>query len=325
MREITYLQAIHEAVDEEMSRDATVFVFGEDVRQWGAPLGELKGLFKKYGPNRVLDTPISETAMIGAAIGSAATGMRPIVHIMFAEFLTVCWSDIFNAMCKPRYMSGGKIMFPVTIMSYCGAGISAAGEHSGCLDGMEMSIPGLKIVAPSTPYDAKGLIKSAIREDNPVQVFYHKNLILSGLKGEVPEKEYTIPLGKADVKREGSDVTVVATMLMTHRALAAAEKLKAKGIDIEVIDPRSLAPLDKETIFKSLKKTGKLVIMVEEPKTGSSASEIAAVVAEEAFDLLKAPIKRVCAPDTAIPFTPALEKVWMPDEDKLIKAVTEIM
>jgi len=325
VREITYLQAIHEAVDEEMSRDEKVFVFGEDVRQWGAPLGELKGLFEKYGPNRVLDTPISETAMIGAAIGSAATGMRPIVHIMFAEFLTVCWSDIFNAMCKPRYMSGGKIMFPVTIMSYCGAGISAAGEHSGCLDGMEMSIPGLKIVAPSTPYDAKGLIKSAIREDNPVQVFYHKNLILSGLKGEVPEKEYTIPLGKADVKREGSDVTVVATMLMTHRALAAAENLKAKGIDIEVIDPRSLAPLDKETIFKSLKKTGKLVIMVEEPKTGSSASEIAAVVAEEAFDLLKAPIKRVCAPDTAIPFTPALEKVWMPDEDKLIKAVTEIM
>jgi pyruvate/2-oxoglutarate/acetoin dehydrogenase E1 component len=325
VREITYLQAIHEAVDEEMSRDAKVFVFGEDVRQWGAPLGEFKGLFKKYGPNRVLDTPISETAMIGAAIGSAATGMRPIVHIMFAEFLSVCWSDIFNAMCKPRYMSGGKIMFPVTIMTYCGAGISAAGEHSGCLDGMEMSIPGLKIVVPSTPYDAKGLIKSAIREDNPVQVFYHKNLILSGLKGEVPEKEYTIPLGKADVKREGSDVTVVATMLMTHRALAAAEKLKTKGISVEVIDPRSLAPLDKETIFKSLKKTGKLVIIVEEPKKGSSASEIAAVVAEEAFDLLKAPIKRVCAPDTAIPFTPALEKVWMPDEDKLIEAVTEIM
>ena len=325
MREITYLQAINEAVDEEMSRDEKVFVFGEDVRKWGAPLGEFKGLFEKYGPNRVLDTPISETAMVGAAIGSAATGMRPIVHIMFAEFLTVCWSDIFNAMCKPRYMSGGKIMFPATIMSYCGAGISAAGEHSGCLDGMEMSIPGLKIVVPSTPYDAKGLIKSAIREDNPVQVFYHKNLILGGLKGEVPEKEYTIPLGEADVKREGSDVTVIATMLMTHRALAAAEKLKAKGIDVEVIDPRSLAPLDKETIFKSLKKTGKLVIMVEEPKAGSSASEIAAVVVEEAFDLLKAPIKRVCAPDTAIPFTPALEKVWMPDEDKLIKAVTEIM
>jgi pyruvate/2-oxoglutarate/acetoin dehydrogenase E1 component len=325
MREITYLQAINEAVDEEMARDSSVFLFGEDVRKWGAPLGEFGGLFDKYGPKRVLDTPISETGMVGAAIGSAAAGLRPIVHIMMAEFLTVCWSDIFNAMCKPRYMSGGKIKFPATIMTYSGGGISAAGEHSGCLDGMEMSIPGLKIVHPSTPYDAKGLIKSAIRDDNPVQVFYHKSLLLGGIKGEVPEEEYTIPLGKADVKRSGSDVTVVATALMLHRALKAAEKLQAKGISIEVVDPRSLAPLDKETIFKSLEKTGKLVIMVEEPKTGSSASEIAAVVVEEAFDLLKAPVKRVCGPDTAIPFTPALEKVWMPDEDNLIKAVTEIM
>ena len=325
MREITYLQAINEAVDEEMARDSSVFLFGEDVRKWGAPLGEFGGLFDKYGPKRVLDTPISETGMVGAAIGSAAAGLRPIVHIMMAEFLTVCWSDIFNAMCKPRYMSGGKIKFPATIMTYSGGGISAAGEHSGCLDGMEMSIPGLKIVHPSTPYDAKGLIKSAIRDDNPVQVFYHKSLLLGGIKGEVPEEEYTIPLGKADVKRSGSDVTVVATALMLHRALKAAEKLQAKGISIEVVDPRSLAPLDKGTIFKSLEKTGKLVIMVEEPKTGSSASEIAAVVVEEAFDLLKAPVKRVCGPDTAIPFTPALEKVWMPDEDNLIKAVTEIM
>lgn len=325
MREITLTQAITEAVDEEMARDAAVFLFGEDVRQWGAPLGEFKGLYKKYGPGRVLDTPISETAMIGAAIGSAATGMRPIVHIMFAEFLTVCFSDIFNALCKPRYMSGGKIKFPVTIMSYCGAGISAAGEHSGCLDGMMMSIPGLKIVQPSTPYDAKGLIKSAIRDDNPVQVFYHKKLMLSGLKGEVPGEEYTVPLGKADIKRKGSDVTVVATALMLHRALAAAEKLQAKGISAEVIDPRTLAPLDKETIISSLKKTGRLVIMVEEPKTGSSASEIAAVVAEEALDLLKTPIKRVCAPDTAIPFTPALEKVWMPSEEDLIQAVTKLV
>jgi len=325
MREITYTQAINEAVDEEMARDPAVFLFGEDVRLWGAPLGEFQGLFDKYGENRVLDTPISETAMVGAAIGSAATGMRPIVHIMMAEFLTVCWSDIFNAMCKPRYMSGGKIKFPATIMSYSGGGISAAGEHSGCLDGMEMCIPGLKIVHPSTPYDAKGLIKSAIRDDNPVQVFYHKSLLLGGLKGEVPEEDYTIPLGKADIKRTGSDVTVVAVALMVQRALKAAEKLQAKGISIEVVDPRSMAPLDKETIFKSLEKTGKLVIMVEEPKIGSSASEIAAVVAEEAFDLLKAPIKRVCGPDTAIPFTPALEKVWMPDEENLINAVTSIM
>jgi pyruvate dehydrogenase E1 component beta subunit len=222
-------------------------------------------------------------------------------------------------------MSGGKIKFPVTIMTYCGAGISAAGEHSGCLDGMEMSIPGLKIVQPSTPYDAKGLIKSAIRDDNPVQVFYHKKLMLGGLKGKVPEEEYTIPLGKADIKRKGSDVTVVATALMVHRALAAAEKLWARGISVEVFDPRTLAPLDKESMINSLKKTGRIVIMVEEPKTGSSASEIAAVVAEEAFDLLKAPIKRVCAPDTAIPFTPALEKVWMPDEEDLIQAVINVV
>ena len=325
MREITYTQAINEAVDEEMARDSTVFLFGEDVRKWGAPLGEFKGLFEKYGPNRVLDTPISETAMVGAAIGSAATGMRPLVHIMMAEFLTVCWSDIFNAMCKPRYMSGGKIKFPATILTYSGGGISAAGEHSGCLDGMLMSIPGLKIVVPSTPYDAKGLIKSAIREDNPVQVCYHKYLMLSGITGEVPEEEYTIPLGKADIKRQGSDVTVVATALMVHRALTAADRLQEKGISVEVIDPRTVAPLDKETIIKSVKKTGRLVIMVEEPKTGSSASEIAAIVVEEAFDLLKAPIKRVCAPDTAIPFSSALEKVWMPDEEDLIKAVTEIM
>jgi len=325
MREITFTQAITEAIDEEMARDPTVFLFGEDVRKWGAPLGEFKGLYEKYGPNRVLDTPISETAMLGAAIGSAATGMRPIVHIMFAEFLTVCWSDIFNALCKPRYMSGGKIKFPATIMSYCGGGISAAGEHSGCLDGMLMSIPGLKIAIPSTPYDAKGLIKSAIREDNPVQVCYHKYLMLSGMKGEVPEEEYTIPMGKADIKSQGSDVTVVATALMLHRALTAAKKLHEKGISIEVIDPRTLAPLDKKTIVESVKKTGRLVIMVEEPKTGSSASEIAATVAEEALSLLKAPIRRVCAPDTAIPFSPALEKVWMPDEDDLIKAVTEIV
>ncbi len=325
MREITYTQAINEAVDEEMARDSTVFLFGEDVRKWGAPLGEFKGLFEKYGPNRVLDTPISETAMVGAAIGAAATGMRPLVHIMMAEFLTVCWSDIFNALCKPRYMSGGKIKFPATILTYSGGGISAAGEHSGCLDGMLMSIPGLKIVVPSTPYDAKGLIKSAIRDDNPVQVCYHKFLMLSGLTGEVPEEEYTIPLGKADIKRQGSDVTVVATALMVHRALTAAERLQEKGVSVEVIDPRTVAPLDKETIIKSVKKTGRLVIMVEEPKTGSSASEIAAIVVEEAFDLLKAPIKRVCAPDTAIPFSSALEKVWMPDEEDLIKAVTEIM
>ena len=325
MKEITYLKAINEAVDEEMARDPTVFIMGEDVRVWGAPLGELKGLFEKYGPKRILDTPISERAIIGAAIGAAATGLRPITHIMFAEFLGVCMSEILNILCKLRYMTGGKVKLPVTIMSPSGAGISAAGEHSSCLDGLLMSIVGLKIVVPSTPYDAKGLLKSAIRDDNPVICLYHKSLLVGGLKGEVPEEEYTIPLGKGDIKREGSDVTVVATLLMVHRALAAAEKLQEKGISMEVIDPRTLAPLDKQTIIDSVRKTGRLVIMDEEPKIGSSAAEILAVVGEEAFDLLKAPMKRVCAPNTPVPFSPALEKIWMPDEEDLIKAVNEIV
>jgi len=324
MREITYLKAINEAVDEEMARDPAVFLMGEDIRQWGAPLGEFKGLFEKYGGERVRDTAISETAMLGATAGAAAMGMRPIVSIMFSEFLGVCMSDIRNVLTKTRYMTGAKTKFPATIMSYSGAGVSAAGEHSTCPYGLMMTIPGLKIVAPSTPYDAKGLIKSAIREDNPVQVLYHIFLLTTGITGEVPEEEYTIPIGKADIKREGSDVTVVAIGLMVHRALAAADKLKKKGISVEVVDPRSLAPIDKQTIIGSVKKTGRLVIMDEEPKTESASSEIAAIVAEEAFDLLDAPIKRVCAPDTPIPFSPTLEKAWMPDEEDLIKAITEL-
>ena len=323
MREITYQKAINEAVDEEMARDPAVILMGQDVRTWGAPLGEFKGLFEKYG-ERVLDTGISETAMLGATAGSAATGMRPIVHIMFGEFLGVCMSDIRCALTKTRYMTGGKTKFPATIMTYTGAGRSAAGEHSACPYSIMMATPGLKIVVPATPYDAKGLIKSAIREDNPVQVFYHVGLIFSKMTSEIPDEDFTIPIGKADIKREGSDVTVVAIGLMVHRALAAADKLQEKGISVEVVDPRTLAPLDKQTIIDSVKKTGKLVIMDEEPKTESASSEIAAIVAEEAFNFLKAPIKRVCAPDTPIPFSPALERAWMPDEEDLIEAVTEL-
>jgi pyruvate/2-oxoglutarate/acetoin dehydrogenase E1 component len=325
MKETTYIKAINEAVDEELARDPSVFVMGEDVRAWGAPLGDFQGLYDKHGGERIMDTPISETAILGAAIGAAGTGMRPIAHIMFAEFLGVCMSDIMNALCKSRYMTGGKVKMPVTIMTYSGGGISAAGEHSSCIDGMLMSVVGLKIVVPATPYDAKGLLKSAIREDNPVIYSLHKNLVFNGVKGEIPEEEYTIPLGKADIKREGSDVTVVATALMVHRALAAAEKLQQKGISTEVIDPRTLAPLDKETIIKSVQKTGRLAILDEEAKAGSASGEIAAIVCEEAFSSLKAPIKRVCAPDTPVPFSQPLEKIWMPDEDDLIKAVNEIV
>jgi len=324
MKEITYTQAITEAVDEEMKRDSRVFILGEDIgKAWGAALGEFHGLFDKYGPERVRETPISETAILGGAIGAAATGMRPIAYLFFDDFLGVCGDELINEL-QMRYMYGGKIKLPLTIMAYSGAGLSAAHQHSKSLHGWLMGIPGLKLVVPSTPYDVKGLLKTSIREDNPVAFLYHKMLIFGGIKGEIPDEEYTIPLGKADIKREGSNVTVVATALMVHRALAAADKLQEKGISIEVIDPRTLVPLDKQAIIDSVKKTGRLVIMDEEPKTGSAASEIAAIVAEEAFDLLDAPIKRVCAPDTPIPFSAVLEKFWMPDEEDLIKAVTEI-
>ena len=325
MREITFLQGINEAVDEEMKRDPRVFIIGEDIgKHWGGAISELKGLFDKYGPKRVLDTPISETAILGGAIGAAATGMRPIAYMYFVDFLGVCGDELINHLTKMRYMFGGKIKVPLTITAYTGAGISAADSHSKTLYGWLMAVPGLQIVVPSTAYDAKGLLKSAIREDNPVIFLEHKALLFGGAKSEIPEEEYTIPLGKADIKRKGSDVTVVAIALMVHRALAAADKLQEKGISIEVIDPRTLVPLDKKAIINSVKKTGRLVIMDEDPKTGGAAGEIAAIVAEEAFSSLKAPIKRVCPPDTPVPFSPALEKFWLPDEEKLIKAVTEI-
>lgn len=325
MREITFTQAITEALDEEMSRDPRVFLLGEDVGLYGGILGQTTGLYDKYGPDRVKDTPISETAIVGAAVGAAATGMRPVPEIMFCDFLGVPMDEILNQATKMRYMFGGKAKLPLVIRTLIGAGISAAAQHSQCLEAIFMHIPGIKIVIPSTPYDAKGLLKSAIRDDNPVLFFEHKLLILMPLKGEVPEGEYTIPLGKADIKRKGENVTVVATALMVHRALAAAAKLQEKGISIEVIDPRTLVPLDKQTIIDSVKKTGRLIIFTEECKTGSSAAEIAAIVAEEAFDHLDAPIKRVNAPDTPVPFSPVLEKFYMPDEAALIKAVNEIL
>jgi len=313
MKEITFLKAITEAVDEEMARDPTVFMLGEDIgKYWGAAMGEYQGLFDKYGPERIRETPISETAILGGAIGAAATGMRPIAFLFFDDFLGVCGDELINQL-QMRYMYGGKTKLPLTITVYSGAGLSAAHQHSKNLLGWLMNIPGLKIVTPSTAYDCKGLLKTSIRDDNPVVFLYHKVLIATGSTSQIPEEEYTIPLGKADIKREGKDVTVVAIALMVHRALAAADKLQKKGISLEIIDPRSLVPLDKKTIIDSVKKTGKLVVMDEEPKTASAAAEISAMVAEEAFDFLDAPIKRVCAPDTPIPL------------EDLIKAVTEIM
>ena len=325
MKEITYRQAIYEAIDEEMTRDPLVFMLGEDIgKAWGAALGELKGLFDKHGPGRIRETPITETVILGGAIGAAATGMRPIAFLFFNDFLGVCGDELLNQL-QMKYMYGGQIRLPLTILVYTGAGVSAAHQHSKSIEGMLLGIKGLKIALPSTPRDMKGLLKSAIREDNPVIMLEHKGLILSKSTYPVPDEEYTIPLGEADIKREGKDVTVVATQLMVHRALAAAETLQAKGISIEVIDPRTLVPFDKQTIIDSVEKTGRLVILTEEPKTGSAAGEIMSVITEEAFDFLNAPVKRVCAPDTPIPFSPVLEKYYMPDEENLIQAISEIM
>lgn len=325
MREINFRQAIGEALDEEMERDPSVFIIGEDVGVMGGIMGEIGGLFDKYGPERVRDTPISEAAILGASIGAAITGMRPVSQMRFCDFLGCAWDDILNELTKMRYMFGGKIKMPVTMTALNGAGRRQAAQHSQSLEGMLMSMPGLKIVIPSTAYDAKGLLKSSIREDNPVMYLQHKMLMWAGPKSEVPEGEYTIPLGKADIKREGSDVTVVATAFMVHKALAAAAKLQEKGISLEVIDPRTVVPLDKQTVLDSVKKTGRLVIMTEECKTGSFASEIAAIMADEAFDYLDAPIKRINAPDTPVPYGAVMEDFYIPDENDLTKAVNEII
>ena len=325
MKELNFRQAIGEAMEEEMRRDPSVFIIGEDVGIMGGLMGELGDLFGKYGPERVKDTPISEAAILGASVGAAITGMRPVAQMRFVDFLGCCWDDILNEMTKMRYMMGGGIKMPITMTALSGAGRHQGAQHSQSLEGMLMSMPGLKIVIPSTSYDAKGLLKSSIRDDNPVMYLEHKMLMWSGPKSEVPDEEYTIPLGKADIKRVGSDVTVVATALMVYRALAAAEKLQEKGISLEIIDPRTVVPLDKQAILDSVKKTGRLVIMTEECKTGSSAAEIAAIVAEEAFDHLDAPIKRVNCPDTPVPFSTVLETFYMPDEEDLIKAINQIM
>ncbi len=325
MREITFMQAIKEAIDEEMERDPSAFLIGQDVGILGGPMGQFRGIFEKYGPERVRETPISETAIIGACIGAAATGMRPIAEIQFAPFLYVAMDEIVNNLAKFCYVFRGKVRMPVVIRSMTGAGLSTALQHSQATEGMWLCAPGLKIVIPSTPYDCKGLLKSAIRDDNPVIFLEHRVFNITNPKSMIPEEDYIVPLGKADVKREGNDITVVATALMVHRALAAADKLQEEGISVEVVDPRTLVPLDKQTIIDSVKKTGRLVIMTEECKTGSSAGEIAAIVADEAFDFLDAPIKRVCAPDAPVPYGPMLERVYMPDEEDLIKVVNELM
>ena len=324
MREISYRDALREALREEMIRDPTVFLIGEDIgRYWGGAFKVTKGLAEEFGDERVRDTPISENAIIGVAVGAAITGMRPVAEIMFGDLTALAMDQIANQAAKIRYMFGGQAKVPLVIRTPFGGGVNIAAHHSQSLEAWFMHVPGLQVVVASTPYDAKGLLKTAIRNDNPVVFCEHK--LLYPLTGPVPEEEYTIPFGVADVKREGTDVTVVATLYMVHKALAAAEILAKEGISVEVVDPRTLVPLDKETITESVRKTGRVVIVTEDCKTAGVSAELAALIAEEALDYLDAPVKRVTTFDVPIPFSPPLENFVIPDEKRIIKAIKEII
>lgn len=318
----TYLQALNEGLAQEMERDPNVFILGEDVGQFGGCFGVTQGLFQKFGEERVKDTPITESAIIGAATGAAAAGLRPVCEIMFVDFIGVALDQLFNQAAKMRYMFGGKAKIPMVLRAPQGAGIGAAAQHSQSLEAWFAHVPGLKVAMPATPYDAKGLIISAIRDDNPVVFLEHK--MLYGVEGEVPDDLYTVEFGKADVKRPGDGVTIVATSNMVHTALSAAEKLAEDNVSAEVIDPRTLVPLDIETIIDSVKKTHALVIVHEAVKQCGFGAEIAAQVAEKAFDFLDAPIVRIGAPFTPVPFAPPLEQAFIPNEETIIKAVRDI-
>ncbi|MBW2617247.1 MAG: alpha-ketoacid dehydrogenase subunit beta [Deltaproteobacteria bacterium] len=323
MPEMMYMEAINDALTLEMKRDPNVYIAGEDVGLFGGCFGVTQGLFDKFGQKRVRDTPISESSIIGTAVGAAARGLRPVVELMFVDFIGVSFDQLYNQAAKMKYMFGGKAKLPLVVRLPYGAGMSAAAQHSQSLEAWFMHVPGLKVVMPSTPYDAKGLLISSIRDDNPVVFLEHKMLYQE--PGEVPKKSYTIPLGQADVKREGEDVTIVATGRMVLFSLAAADKLAAEGISVEVLDPRCLTPLDEEAIIGSVKKTHRLVIVHEEVKIAGSGAEIAAMVAERAFDYLDAPILRVAAPFTPIPFAPNLEQAYIPSEEKIINAVKTVV
>ena len=322
MREISFSEATLEAMSEEMERDSSVFVLGEDIARQGGIFGQFKGLPQKFGTERVLDTPISETAIVGAAVGAALAGMRPVADMHFADFIGVCMDEVFNQMAKVRYMFGGQCKVPMVLRAPDGIIRSAAAQHSQSVESWFMHIPGVKVVIPSNPADAKGLLKAAIRSDDPVLYFEHK--VLFPMKGPVPDGDHIVPIGKANVSRKGKDVTIVSYSLMMHRALEAAEKLAAEGIQAEVIDLRTISPIDKETIFDSVRKTKRLVIVHEAVKQGGVGAEISALVAEEMIDWLDAPIRRIGAPFVPVPFSPPLEQLVKISADHITKTVKEI-
>jgi pyruvate dehydrogenase E1 component beta subunit len=306
-----------------MERDERVFLMGEDIGAYGGAFKVTDGFQKKFGAARVIDTPISEAAIVGAAAGAAHMGMRPVAELMYIDFAGIAMDQIVNQVAKVKYMFGGKAKVPLVIRTQGGTGRSSAAQHAQSLEAWFVHVPGLKVVMPSTAHDVKGLLKAAIRDDNPVFFIEHK--LLYTTTSEIPDEDYTIPLGKADVKRPGSDATIVATSRMVHFALAAADRLAAEGIECEVVDPRTLSPLDEGTILASVGKTNRLVVVCEAAPRCSFASEVAAVVAEKGFDLLDAPIQRVTSMHTPIPFAPKLEKFVTPSEDKIIAAVKQVV
>ena len=318
MKKMSYAEAIREGMSIRMREDPNVLLFGEDVGAFGGCFGVSAGMLDEFGEKRVRDTPISEGAIIGAAVGSAATGLRPIAELMFCDFLTVGMDQLVNQAAKMRYMFGGKISMPMVVRLPAGAGVSAAAQHSQSLEAWITHVPGLKVVYPSTPQDALGLMLSSIDDDNPVMFLEHKAIYT--MKGDV-DSLTPIPLGKGDIKRAGEDVTIIATGKMVHEALAAAKMLEADGISAEVLDPRTLYPLDKALIAQSLSKTHRAVIVTEENRRGGYGGEISAMIAEEMFDLHDCPIVRIGALDTPVPFAPVLEQVYLPNAQDIANAI----
>ncbi|RJQ86922.1 MAG: alpha-ketoacid dehydrogenase subunit beta [Desulfobacteraceae bacterium] len=321
MRELNYVRAINEALREELSMDERVIIIGEDVGLSGGSFSATRGLFQEFGGKRIIDTPISESAIAGVATGAAMAGLVPVAEIMFMDFITLAMDAVVNSAAKMRYIFGGQFKVPIVFLTQCGGGLSAGPHHSQSLEAWFCHTPGLKVVYPSTPYDVKGLLKSSIRDQNPVLFIEHKML---RVKSNVPEEEYTLPLGKADIKRPGSDVTIVTWGQLYYKVAAAAEKLAEQGIDAEIIDLRTLLPLDLDTILTSVAKTNKLVIAHEAVKIGGFGAEIASSVMEAAFDSLDAPIKRVGAAFSPIPWGPAMESAVLPQEADIIAAVKEL-
>ena len=322
-RSLSYLQAITEAIREVLLEQDNSFLAGEDVGQAGSVFGIYAGLFKEFGPGRVIDTPISEKGIIGLGVGASATGCRPIVDIMFMDFMGECMDEITNQMAKMRFMFGGGVTLPVTVTTMSGGGRSLAAQHSQSLEAWLAHLPGLKVVMPTNAYDVKGLIIAATRDNNPVFVVMNKMLV--ALEAEVPEGAYEVPIGKASVVREGTDLTIVAIGRMVHEALAAVAPLKELGLDVEVIDPRSIQPFDTETVINSIKKTHRAMVVHEAVQFGGFGGEIVAQIQELAFDYLDAPVARLGAPFCPVPFSPALESVYIPNADRIVEKIKQTL